>query len=88
MTLHTVQILGLDFGWETEGVWTRVLHRSCIFICELDVRLLNDPNWTYIAQVMVHFPGLPQLRLFNSLCPDFGPGFWLVNRGILDLCYS
>ena len=24
---------------------------------------------------MVHFPGLPQLRLFICLCPDFGTDF-------------
>ena len=31
---------------------------------ELEVRLLNHKNWTYITQVMVHFPGLPQAALF------------------------
>ena len=36
--------LGLVFGWETEGIWTRVLHRSCGCICELDVRLVNHSN--------------------------------------------
>ena len=36
--------LGLVSDWETEGIWTRVLHRSCSCICELDVRLLNHLN--------------------------------------------
>ena len=26
----------------------------------------------FTTQVMVHFPGLLQLRLFNGLCPYFG----------------
>ena len=67
--------LGQVFSWENEKLWTHVLHRSCSCICELDVRLLNHPNLTSTAHVMVHFPGLPQLRLFLSLCPDFGSGF-------------
>ena len=50
----SVQNLKLVFSWETKGIWTCVLHRSCSSICELDVRLLNNPNWTSIAQVMVH----------------------------------
>ena len=37
-----------------------------------DARLLNHPNQTSTAQVMVHFPGLPQLRLFICLRPDLG----------------
>ena len=53
-----------DFWLEKEGVWTSVLHGNCICNCELDVRILNYPNWTFIAQVMVHFPGLPQVVLF------------------------
>ena len=63
---------GTSFGWETKGIWTHVLHRSCNCICELDVRLLNHPNWTSIAQVMVHFSGLPHLRLFIYLRLDLG----------------
>ena len=43
--------------------------------------LLNHPNWTCIAQVMVHFPGLLQLRLFNGLCPYFG----IVRRLVSEL---
>ena len=39
-----VQNSGLVFGWETEEIWTRVLHRSCSCNCELDVRPLNRPN--------------------------------------------
>ena len=38
----------------------------------MDVNLLNNPNWTSITQVMVHFPRLLQLRLLNGLCLDFG----------------
>ena len=53
------QILGLVFGWETEGFWTHVLYRSCICIFELDNRLLNHLNWTSTTQVMVLFPGQP-----------------------------
>ena len=30
--------------WEIKGIWTHVLHRSCNYNCELDVRLLNHPN--------------------------------------------
>ena len=71
MTLHSAFSLGLVFGGETDGIWIRVLHRNCSCICKLDVGLLNHPNWTFISQVMVHFPGLPQLRLFIYLCLDF-----------------
>ena len=54
-----VQNLELVFGWKTEGIWTHILHRSCRYICELDVRLLNHPNWTSKTQVMVHLiPGI------------------------------
>ena len=49
-----VHNLELVFNWETERIWTRVFRRSCSCICELDVRLLNHPNWTSTAQVMVH----------------------------------
>ena len=49
-----VHNLELVFNWEIERICTRVLRRSCICICELDVRLLNHPNWTSTAQVMVH----------------------------------
>ena len=41
-----VHILGLVFGWETKGIWTRVLHRSYSYIDKLDVRILNHPNRT------------------------------------------
>ena len=41
--------------------------------------ILNHPNWTSITQVMVHFLGLLQLRLFNGLCLDF----WTV-RGLVS----
>ena len=73
MTLHIGWILGLVFGWEMEGFWASVIHRNCSYICELDVRFLNHLNWTSIAQVMVPFLRLSQLRLLNSLCLDFGP---------------
>ena len=75
LIIHTGRTLGQVFDWENGGLWTHVLHRSCSFIRELDVRLLNHLNWTSTAQVMVHFLGLQQLRLFHSLCPDFGTGF-------------
>ena len=74
------------------GKWrvffTRVLHRSCICIYELDVRLLNHPNRTSTTQVMVNFTGLPQLKLFVCLCPDLGTGFQLGNKVNLDLSSS
>ena len=74
--MHTSWILGYIFGGETEGIWTSVLHGNCNCICELDVRLLNHPNWTFIAQVMVHFLGLPQATLFDpTYYPDFGTDF-------------
>ena len=79
LTLHTVRTLGLVFGWEMEGIGTRVLHRSCSCICELDVRLLNQPIQTSTFQVMVHFPRLPQLRLFICLCPNFRTDFVLIS---------
>ena len=34
-----------------------ILQGNCIPIYEIDVRILNHPNWTSIAQVMVRFPG-------------------------------
>ena len=46
---------GTVFGWGMEEIWSRILYRSCICNCELNVRLLNHPNWTSTAQVMVHF---------------------------------
>ena len=55
---------GTDFQSEKEGIWTSVLHGNCNFNCELDVKLLNHPNWIFIAHVMVHFSGLPQSALF------------------------
>ena len=88
LTLHFAFNLGLIFGWEMKGILARVLHRSCSFICDLNVRLLNNSNQTFIAQLIVHFPGLPQLRLFICLCPDFGTSFWLGNREKLHLCSS
>ena len=75
LILHTGRTLRQVFDWENEGLWTHVLHRSCSCIRELDVRLLNHLNWTSTTQVMVHFLGLQQLRLFLSLCPDFRIGF-------------
>ena len=58
LILHTSQILGLVFGWETEEIYTWVLHINCSCIYEIDIRILNYPNWTTTAQVMVHFiPG-------------------------------
>ena len=50
----------------------KILQGNCSSISELDVRLLNHQNRTSIAQVMVHFSGLLQLRLFNGLCLYFG----------------
>ena len=55
---------GTDFRLKKEGIWIGFLHGNCICNCELDVRLLNHPNWTSIAQVTVHFPRLPQVALF------------------------
>ena len=45
--------LGLVFGWEMKRIWPCVLHINYSHISELDVRLLNYPNQTSIAQVMV-----------------------------------
>ena len=55
---------GTDFRLEKEGIWTSVLHVNCSCNFELDVRHLNQPNWTSIAQVIAYFPGLPQATLF------------------------
>ena len=41
-----------------------VLQGNCISIEELDVRILNYPNWTSITQVMGRFLELPQAALF------------------------
>ena len=49
------QEFGTGFRLRNRGILTHVLHRSCSCNCELDVRLLNHPNWTSTAQVMVHF---------------------------------
>ena len=62
-----------------------MLHRNCSFNCELDVRILNHPNWTSITRVMVHFPGLSQVASFDPIHhPDFGTDFRLGKRGNLD----
>ena len=37
LTPYTVQILGLIFGWEKEGIWTRVLHGNYSCICKIYV---------------------------------------------------
>ena len=71
------KFLGLIFGWENVRIWTSIIQGNGISIIELDVILLNNPNRTSITQVMVHFLGLLQLRLFNGLCPDFGTDFRL-----------
>ena len=54
LILHTSWILGLVFDWETKGIWTQVFHSNFSCINELDVRLLNHPNWPTTTQVMVH----------------------------------
>ena len=66
-------------------IWTRIPQENCSYIRELDVRLLNHPNWTSITQVMIYFPGLVQLRLFNGLCPDLGTVRRLVSELSLEL---
>ena len=45
---------GANFMLEKEIIWTSVIHEDCRLSCELEVRILNYPNWTSIAQVMVH----------------------------------
>ena len=69
-------------------IWSIILQRYCISIWELDVRLLNHPNQTSITQVMVRFPRLLQLRLFNGLCPNFGTVRGLVSELSLELFYG
>ena len=49
-----IQVLGLIFGGEKEVIWTSVLDDNCSRSCEIEVKLLNCPNWTSIAQVVVH----------------------------------
>ena len=88
MTLHSIFNLGLVFGWETYGIWTCVLHRSCICICKLDFRLLNHLNRTSTAQVMVHFPGLPQLRLFICCVQILGMVVGLIPELSSELYYG
>ena len=41
-----------------------------------------------MAQVMVHFPGLLQLRLFNGLCPNFETVKGLVSELSSELSYG
>ena len=67
------------------GFWTRVLHRSFSYICEY-VRLFNHLNWTSRTQVMVPFPGLLQLRLFNSLWERIMAYFVVLFGAVYDLC--
>ena len=55
---------GTNFRLEKEEIWTSVPHGNCSSDCELDVRFLNHPNWTFIDQVMVYFLRLPQAALF------------------------
>ena len=88
LILHFVFSLGRLFDWEMEGNWVCVLHRSCSCNYELDVRFLNNLNWTFTAQVMVYFPGLPQLRLLICLFQDLGICFWSGNSGNFDSCSS
>ena len=38
-----------------------------------------------MAQVMIHFPGMLHLRLFNGSCPDFGTVRGLVFELSSDL---
>ena len=55
LIIRISRTLGLVFRWEIKGIWQCVLQENCRLISELDVRLLNYPNWTSIAQVMVCF---------------------------------
>ena len=57
-------VFGANFWFKKERIWSTILQGNCIPIEELDVRLLNHKNWTYITQVMVRFPELPQAVLF------------------------
>ena len=43
---------------------------------------------TSITQVMVRFPGILRLRLFNGLCPDFETIRGLVSKLSLELFYG
>ena len=80
LTLHSAFSLGPIFGWETKGIWACVLHKSFSYICVLDVRILNYPNWTSKTHVRVRFSGLPQLRLFICRCLDFWDWFSVRKR--------
>ena len=35
----------------------------------------------------ISFPGLPQLRLFNYLCPKFGTGFFVGKQNEFGLVF-
>ena len=48
--------LRLVLRWEIKGIFPCVLQVNCSHIHELDARLLNYPNRTSIAQVMVRLP--------------------------------
>ena len=41
--------LELVFGWEIKGICQCILQVNCSHISKLDVRLLNYPNWTFVA---------------------------------------
>ena len=85
LTLHFAFSLGRVFGWEIEG-------NGLVFFIEVvvatdDVRFLNHLNLTSTTQVMVHFPRLPQLRLFICLCLDLGTSFCFEKRGNLEFFF-
>ena len=55
-----------------------------VIVESLNVRILNHQNRTSIAQVMVHFPRMPHVRLFICLRPDLG----LISELSLELSYG
>ena len=77
---------GADFRLEKCRIWTCILQGNCSSIFEIEVRLLNHPNWTSISHVMVRFLGLPQAALFwpNLLSRFLGLIFRLGKSENLD----
>ena len=51
--LISCPVFRADFRLAKEGIWTSFLLVNCRFNFELEIRLLNYPNWTSIAQFMV-----------------------------------
>ena len=78
------------WDWFLVGKWREF---GLVFLIEvvaafvnLMLGLLNHLNWTSTAQFMVPFPGLPHLRLFNSLWDKIMACFMVLFGVVYGLC--